>query len=91
MVLLYYCTYVPMYLSRYDCDSLGLMGKKRLVIDLTETEHQRLVRDARKVGLTLSNYVRKTLNIPLRQQGVPYPETPNGSKGSTVRGRRLGT
>ena len=50
------------------------MGKKRLVIDLTDTEHNGLVRAARKQDLTLSNYVRKTLGVPLRQQGVKHPE-----------------
>lgn len=64
------------------------MEKKRLVIDLTDTEHQVLVRKARKMGFTLSNYVRKTLNIPLRQQGVRYPGTSPRSKSSTVGGRR---
>lgn len=64
------------------------MGKKRLVIDLTDTEHMRLAQAARKVGLTLSNYIRKILDIPLRQQGVRYPEPPPRSKSFTVRGRR---
>jgi hypothetical protein len=63
-----------MYESTSNRDTLFRMGKKRLVMDLTQAEHDELVRDARRLGLTVSNYVRKTLNIPLRQQGVKHLE-----------------
>jgi hypothetical protein len=57
------------------------MGKKRLVIDLTDAEHDSLVRTSRKLDLTLSNYVRRALSIPLRTQGIKHPEAPPTSKG----------
>jgi len=56
------------------------MGKKRLVIDLTDVEHAGLVRTAREFNLTLSNYVRKTLKIPLRQQGIKHSQPAVNSK-----------
>ena len=45
------------------------MGKKRLVIDLDETQHLALVRKARSVEMTVSNYVRKVLGFPPEHQG----------------------
>ncbi len=47
-----------------------LMGKKRLVIDLDESEHEALVKKARKASLTVSNYVRGAINLPMLRQGV---------------------
>jgi len=44
--------------------------KKRLVIDLEEAAHAMLVNEARIRGLTLSNYVRGALNLPLERQGL---------------------
>jgi len=46
------------------------MGKKRLVIDLDENQHQGLSKDARAKGLTVSNYVRQAIGLPLERQGV---------------------
>ena len=46
------------------------MGKKRLVIDLDETEHGALVQQARKANLTVSNYVRRAIDLPMLRQGV---------------------
>jgi hypothetical protein len=64
------------------------MDKKRLVIDLTQAEHDGLVRDARQLGLTVSNYVRKTLDIPLCHQGIKHFEERPKSKPKKVRGRK---
>jgi len=41
-----------------------------LVIDLEEAAHAMLVNEARIRGLTLSNYVRGALNLPLERQGL---------------------
>ena len=46
------------------------MGKKRLVIDLEESDHSTLVAKARQADLTVSNYVRKALRLPLEKQGI---------------------
>jgi len=53
---------------------MARMGKKRLVIDLEETEHAMLLSAARDGGATLSNYVRERLGLPLQRQGVKRPE-----------------
>jgi hypothetical protein len=50
------------------------MGKKRLIVDLDETEHRALVNRARAIDMTVSNYVRKALELPLLKQGVKRPE-----------------
>ena len=50
------------------------MGKKRLIVDLDETEHRALVNCARAVDMTVSNYVRKALELPLLKQGVKRPQ-----------------
>jgi hypothetical protein len=50
------------------------MGKKRLIVDLDETEHRGLVEDARALNMTVSNYVRKALSLSLLKQGVKRPE-----------------
>jgi hypothetical protein len=45
------------------------MAKKRLVIDLQKDQHEALVRKAWDAKLTLSNYIRKKLGLPLEEQG----------------------
>jgi hypothetical protein len=50
------------------------MAKKRLIVDLDETEHRALVKSARSLDMTVSNYVRKALGLPLLKQGVKRPE-----------------
>jgi hypothetical protein len=50
------------------------MAKKRLIVDLEETEHRALVKSARLLDVTVSNYVRKALGLPLLKQGVKRPE-----------------
>ena len=50
------------------------MGKKRLIVDLDETEHRALVNRARAVDMTVSNFVRKALALPLLKQGVKRQE-----------------
>ena len=52
------------------------MGKKRLVIDLDERHHAALVEEARKLGMTTANLVRKALDIPLERQGVKAAAAP---------------
>jgi len=49
------------------------MGKKRLVIDLDESEHTELVAQARHVNMTLANYIRNAVDLPLQRQGVKAP------------------
>ena len=72
--MLYICTYVQvntgMYICTYLCDRIRAMGKKRLVIDLEESDHSTLVAKARQADLTVSNYVRKALRLPLEKQGI---------------------
>jgi hypothetical protein len=44
--------------------------KKRLVIDLEEEAHGKLMEEARSRNMTLANYVRQALQLPLGRQGV---------------------
>jgi hypothetical protein len=46
------------------------MGKKRLIVEVDETQHRKLLEEARSKDLTLSNYVRSALHLPLERQGV---------------------
>ena len=51
------------------------MEKKRLVIDLEDVAHSMLMEEARQQNLTLSNYVRHALHLPLGRQGVRSDST----------------
>jgi hypothetical protein len=61
------------------------MGRKRLVINLDETEHARLMKTARDAGDTLSNSVRKALGLPSVRQGVKAPP-PRAAKKRAAKG-----
>jgi len=63
------------------------MGKKRLIVDLDETEHRALVNSARAADMTVSNYVRKALSLPLLRQGVKRSE-PRMEKAPKRKGRK---
>jgi hypothetical protein len=66
------------------------MGKKRLIVDLDETEHRALVEDSRAADMTVSNYVRKALKLPLLKQGVKRPEPAKkaAAAGAVVRAKK---
>ena len=59
-----------MYICPYVCDIIANMGKKRLVIDLDEADHAALVKKARKSEMTVANFVRQAVGLPLQRQGV---------------------
>jgi hypothetical protein len=61
------------------------MAKKRLIVDLDGAEHAGLVKSARAVEMTVSNYVRKALGLPLLKQGVKRVEP---AKSAEVRKRK---
>jgi hypothetical protein len=46
------------------------LDKKRLVIDLEEAAHRLLMHQAQQRKMTLANYVREALQLPLGRQGV---------------------
>jgi len=46
------------------------MGKKRIIVEVHEDDYRRLVEDARGSEMTLANFVRKSLGLPLERQGV---------------------
>jgi hypothetical protein len=46
------------------------LEKKRLVIDLEEAAHHLLMHHAQQRNMTLANYVREALQLPLSRQGV---------------------
>lgn len=52
------------------------MERKRLVIELEEAAHSMLAEEARKRNITLSNYVRHALRLPLERQGVKPDAVP---------------
>jgi negative regulator of replication initiation len=56
------------------------MGKKRLVVDLDEYDYSVIAEKAGKSGLTLSNYVRKMMDLPLERQGVKRKTIPPRKK-----------
>jgi hypothetical protein len=56
------CTYVR--------DRLQIMGKKRIIVEVHEDHFRFLVEEARAKGVTLANYVRQALDLPLERQGV---------------------
>jgi uncharacterized protein (DUF1778 family) len=43
--------------------------KKRIVVDVTPDQHAQLAAIAKLAGLTLSNYMRRKLDLPADQQG----------------------
>ena len=62
------------------------MGKKRLVIDLEETDHAALVEAARGAQMTVSNYVRRALGLPLERQGIKRAAITGRSRRKSARG-----
>jgi hypothetical protein len=52
------------------------MGKKRMVIDLNDTDYLKVAESARSAGMTVSNFVRRAIGIPLERQGVKRVEAP---------------
>jgi hypothetical protein len=49
------------------------MNNKRLVLDLDEAEHKNLAQTARALELTVPNYVRQAVGLPIQEQGVKAP------------------
>jgi hypothetical protein len=56
------------------------MDKKRLIVEMTQAEHSRLLGAARALGMTLSNYVRRALDLPEIKQGVKRTATARPAK-----------
>jgi hypothetical protein len=52
------------------------MGKKRLVIDLRDVDYSELARKAKEAELTISNFVRRAVGLPLERQGVRREDIP---------------
>jgi hypothetical protein len=46
------------------------MGKKRLIVEIDENDFHDLREKARRLELSIANYVRKALALPLERQGV---------------------
>jgi hypothetical protein len=46
------------------------MEKKRLVIDMNKLDYMDLARQAKRSELTVSNYVRRAVGLPMERQGV---------------------
>lgn len=46
------------------------MEKKRLVIDLEEVTHTMLMQQAQRQNMTLANYVRQALQLPMERKGA---------------------
>ena len=68
-----------MCIGAYVHAKIAAMGKKRLVLNLEEAHHKGLVDRARAAEMTVSNYVRKALGLPLERQGVK-PNAPWSEK-----------
>ena len=52
------------------------MGKKRMVIDLNDADYLKVAESARAAGMTVSNFVRKAVGVPLERQGVKRATRP---------------
>ena len=59
---------------------MASMGKKRLVIDLDEDHHAGLVKQSRQMGLTVSNFVRQSLGLPLQRQGIKTQQSTKSAR-----------
>ena len=46
------------------------MGKKRLIVEVNEDHYRQILDKARAADMTVANYVRRALNLPLERQGV---------------------
>jgi hypothetical protein len=46
------------------------MGRKRLIVEIDENDFLELREKARRLELSIANYVRKALVLPLERQGV---------------------
>lgn len=45
-----------------------------MVIDLNDADYLKVAESARSAGMTVSNFVRRAVGIPLERQGVKRPE-----------------
>jgi len=57
------------------------MGKKRLIVEIDENDFRTLRDAARHLELSLANYVRKKLALPLEKQGVKRQPEPKATRG----------
>jgi hypothetical protein len=64
------------------------MKRKRLVVELTELEHEGLVDTADQMGISLANLVRQALEFPAERQGVRRQPTELEKKILHTRARR---
>jgi hypothetical protein len=46
------------------------MGKKRMVIDMNDADYVRVADSARAAGMTVSNFVRNAVGVPMERQGI---------------------
>lgn len=64
------------------------MGKKRLVLEIDESQHRMLVNEARGGDMTLSNYIRSRLGLPLERQGVKTSVTTSSTQAKKAKKRK---
>jgi hypothetical protein len=62
------------------------MGKKRMVIDMNDADYVRVAESARAAGMTIANFVRKAVGVPLERQGVKRV-TPPAKKARKAKGQ----
>jgi hypothetical protein len=62
------------------------MGKKRMVIDLNDADYLKVAESARAAGMTVSNFVRKAVGIPLERQGVKRVTPPVKARKRAAKG-----
>jgi hypothetical protein len=46
------------------------MSKKRIIVEVHEDHHRFLLGEARAANMSLANYIRQSLKLPLERQGV---------------------
>jgi hypothetical protein len=66
------------------------MPRKRLVIDLDESQHKSLVKMARARETTVSNLIRQALGFPIEHQGRKAPASSRKLKATARTAERVG-
>jgi hypothetical protein len=57
------------------------MSKKRLIVEVDENDFRVILKTARNLELSISNYVRQKLALPLERQGVKRQPEPKPARG----------
>lgn len=63
------------------------MPKKRVVLNIEQSDYTRLLQDARGRDMTVSNLIRAALGLPLEHQGKKRADPPPATRKRSTRKR----